>query len=79
MLVRTTVRLDDDVAAAAQRLQHERRIGLSEAVNELARAGLSAHPERKQFEQRTRAMGLTIDVSHVAEVLELIEDDERET
>jgi Arc/MetJ family transcription regulator len=75
--MRTTVRLDDDVAAAALRLQDERRIGLSEAVNELARAGISARPDHQQFEQRTRALGLTVDVSNVADALELIDDDER--
>ena len=64
---------------AAQRLQQERRIGLSEAVNELARAGLSARPEQREFRQRTRPLGLAIDVSNVAEVLELIGDDERGT
>jgi hypothetical protein len=31
--MRTTVNLDPDVAAAAERLRAERNIGLSEAVN----------------------------------------------
>ena len=39
--MRTTVRLDPEVAAAAERLRRERNIGLGEAVNELARAGLA--------------------------------------
>ena len=38
--MRTTLSLDDDVAAAVQRLREERHLGLSEAVNELVRAGL---------------------------------------
>jgi DNA-binding transcriptional LysR family regulator len=38
--MRTTLSLDDDVAAAVQRLREERNLGLSEAVNELVRAGL---------------------------------------
>jgi predicted transcriptional regulator len=72
--MRTTVRLDDDVAAAVERLQRERHIGMSEAVNTLARAGLRAHhPPRQAFRQRTSKLGLTVDVSNVAEALELLD------
>jgi hypothetical protein len=74
--MRTTVKLDDDVAAAAEQLRRERHIGLSEAVNELARAGLRRRPvARKRFRQRTRPIGLRIDVSNVAEALELLDRD----
>jgi predicted transcriptional regulator len=73
--VRTTIRLDDDVAAAAEQLRRERHIGLSEAVNALAREGLRAqHPARRTFRQRTSTLGLRMDVSNVAEALELLED-----
>src|SRR4051794_32418857 len=40
--MRTTVTLADDVAAAVDRLRREEGLGLSEAVNKLARAGLTA-------------------------------------
>lgn len=74
--MRTTVRLDDDVAAAAERLRRQRNIGLSEAVNELARAGLAAVDRpRTPFRQRTRALGVRVDVSNVAEALELLDDE----
>lgn len=76
--MRTTVRLDDDVAAAAERLRRERHIGLGEAVNELARAGLAhRNAERKPFRQRTASVGLRVDVSNVAEVLEVLDDVDR--
>ena len=75
--MRTTVRLDDDVASAAEQLRRERNIGLSEAVNELARAGLRVRPARTEFQQRTESLGLRVEVTNVAEVLELLEDDER--
>jgi Arc/MetJ family transcription regulator len=75
--VRTTIKLDDDVAAAAQRLQRQRQIGLSEAVNELARAGLRARPSRRRFRQRVCRLGLRLDVSNVAEALELLEARDR--
>lgn len=69
-MVRTTLSLDDDVAAAVQRLREERHIGLSDAVNELIRAGLAAPARRSTFRQRTANLGLRIDVSNVAEALE---------
>jgi hypothetical protein len=73
--VRTTIRLDDDVAAAAEQIRRERNIGLSEAVNQLARAGLRAdRPARRTFQQRTSNLGLHVDVSNVAETLELLDD-----
>ena len=77
--MRTTVNLDPDVAAAAERLRAERNIGLSEAVNELARAGLRAKPAARPFRQRARALGLRVDVSNVAETLDLLDSDDRES
>jgi hypothetical protein len=71
--MRTTVNLDDDVAAAADQLRRDKHISLSQAVNELARAGTSAKVERKPFVQRTENMGLLIDVSNIGEVLEFLE------
>lgn len=75
--MRTTVNLDPDVAAAAERLRAERNIGLGEAVNELARAGLRAGPKHKPFRQRTRTIGLRVDVSNVAEALDLLDSEDR--
>jgi hypothetical protein len=73
--VRTTIRLDDDVAAAAEKLRREENIGLGEAVNRLARAGLrAARPGSRRFRQRTSSLGLRVDVSNVAEALELLDD-----
>jgi Arc/MetJ family transcription regulator len=76
--MRTTINLDPDVAAAAERLRAERHLGLSEAVNELARAGLRSRQARKPFRQRSRDIGVRIDVSNVAEALETLdaEDDQ---
>jgi hypothetical protein len=74
--MRTTVNLDPDVAAAAARLRVERNIGLSEAVNELARAGLRTRPEPRPFRQRTYGLGLRVDVSNIAETLELLDTED---
>jgi Arc/MetJ family transcription regulator len=74
--MRTTLSLDDDVAAAVQRLREERHIGLSDAVNELIRAGLAAPAERAPFRQRTADLGLRVDVSDVADALERLDGPE---
>lgn len=67
------MRLDPEVAAAAERLQRERHIGLGEAVNELARAGLERGQRTTRFRQRTANVGLKIDVTNVADALEQLD------
>jgi hypothetical protein len=71
--MRTTVEFDDDTAKAVERVRHEEGLGLSEAVNELIRRGLLPRPERRRFEQQTRPLATRIDVSNVAEALEVLE------
>ena len=73
--MRTTVRLDDDVATAAQRLSQARRMSMSQAVNELAREGMRVNKVRRPFTQETAQMGMEqIDISCVAEALEMIDN-----
>lgn len=72
--MRTTVKLDHDVAKAVEQLVRERGLGLSAALNQLARAGLTA--ERKASRPvhlHTQDLHLRIDVSNVAEALEAAE------
>jgi len=71
--MRTTVTLDNDVAAAVGRVRRERGIGVSEALNELARAGLMVKRQRRRFQQRTANLSLSVDVTNVAEVLEQLD------
>lgn len=71
--MRTTVRLDPEVAAAAERLRRERHIGLGEAINELARAGLAQKQKPTSFRQRTANVGLKVDVTNIADTLELLD------
>lgn len=71
--MRTTVTFDDDVAAAIAQLRRERSLGLSEAVNELVRNGLAKRRTHRPFRQRTRSLGLRLDVVDVAEALDLLE------
>lgn len=74
--MRTTIELDADVARAVQDLRTERGLGVSQAVNELIRRGLLPRPDASPFRQRTRSMGLRIDVSNVALALEDLEGTE---
>ena len=73
-VMRTTVSLDDDVLAAVERMRADRGLGLSEALNEIARAGLvrGVGPPAP-YVPRSAALGLKINVANVVEVLELIE------
>lgn len=70
--MRTTVVLDDDVTAAIEQLRRSDAIGLSEAVNQLIRAGLRQPRQGRRFRQRSASLGLRIDVSNVAEALETL-------
>lgn len=72
--MRTTVTLTPDVAAEVERLKLEQGIGVSEAINDLARAGMIRKKEpRKRFVQRTHDVGFLIDVTNIAEALEQAE------
>jgi hypothetical protein len=72
--MRTTITLEPDVAAAVDAVRRERHVGVSAAVNELIRSGLGRgeHP-RKAFVQRTSRMGARMDVSNIADVLEVLD------
>jgi len=75
--MRTTITLADDVAAAVDELRRREGIGVSEALNRIARAGLAPRRAQSPFRQRVSSMGrLRIDVSNVAEALEVAEGPE---
>ena len=71
--VRTTITLDADVAAALDQLRRAEGRGMSEVVNDLVRAGLSAPAARRVFVQQTADLGPGIDYTNVAEALEQLE------
>ncbi len=72
--MRTTIDLADDVAAEVARLRRERGLGLSEAVNELARAGLRVRPEPYVYEHKSYNMGAHVDLTNVGRVLDLLDE-----
>ena len=71
--MRTTVTFEPDTAAAVERVRRERGVGVSAAVNQLVREGLTRGPERRRFEQETSSMGARIDVADVVDALELLD------
>lgn len=73
--MRTTVTLDDDVAAEIERLRRVTGIGLSEAVNLLVRSGIARPTERPVYKQSATDMGQRIDVTDIGGVLELLDAD----
>jgi putative hemolysin len=74
--MRTTVVIDSDVAAAVDRLRRE-GLGVSEALNLLARRGMAKAdaPETVRYEHRTSKVGLKVDVTNVADVLDVLDND----
>ncbi len=66
--------LDDDVVRAIESLRAERRLGLSAALNELARRGMVDQGVAGQFVQQVSDGGARLDVSDVAAVLGLLEE-----
>lgn len=74
MVIRTTLTLDDDVAAEVERLRREEGIGLSEAVNRLVRQGLAMPRRRPRYEHRSADVGLKVDVTDIGAVLDLLDD-----
>jgi hypothetical protein len=65
--------LADDVTAAVEKLRRERSIGMSEAVNELVRAGLAAERQATPFRQETHDLGRGIDFANVADAIETLD------
>ena len=71
--MRTTIEFDADTAAAVEQLRRAEGLGASEAVNELIRRGMLPRPPQRPFVQRVHDLGLRIDVSNVADALEVLE------
>lgn len=71
----TTVDLQDDVAKAIADRRRATGRGLSATINDLVREGLVAQQSgRPRFVQTSTPLGLRIDVSNVAEALDLLDD-----
>ncbi|MGL5818796.1 MAG: CopG family transcriptional regulator [Phycicoccus sp.] len=72
--MRTTVNIETDVARAVEQYRRQHRVGLSEAVNQLVRDGIRATHDDYVYVHPTRDMGARVDLTNVAEVLELLDE-----
>ena len=73
-MMRTTLSLDDDVAAQLERLRRKHEMSLKELVNDALRRGLremNARPRpREPFNMKTFDMGgPRVDIDNIAEAL----------
>lgn len=74
--MRTTVEFDEDTTRAIEALRTAEGLGVSAAINELIRRGMLPRNDEPRFQQRSRPLGLRIDVSNVADSLETLEGPE---
>lgn len=71
--MRTTITLADDTNAAVEEVMRRRKVGRSEAVNELVRAALSRPEPSPGYTHQSFPMGPRVDVSNIGDVLDLID------
>jgi hypothetical protein len=71
--MRTTITFTDDVAAGLEKLRRERGLGLSEAVNDLVRAGLTTDRPTPSFQQKSHDLGAGVDYSNIGETIETLD------
>ncbi len=79
--MRTTLTLDPDVATALERRRRERGKSLKEEVNHLLRVGLLHADEptaNKPFRTEPWPGRLLMPIDDVSEVLELLDEEERD-
>jgi hypothetical protein len=80
--MRTTLTIDDDVAAQLEKLRREKKLTLRDAVNDALRRGLAAGQKpspRPRFETPTANLGklLIPSIDCYGEVLDFLEEQER--
>jgi len=76
--MRTTITLDEDVAAQLRRLMRERDITFKSAVNSTLRTGLGTTSEAQEYQVPTYAMGIRpgIDLDRALGLDAALEDEE---
>lgn len=73
--MRTTIDFQPDVEKAIDQRRRQTGKGLSETVNDLLRESLVSHDHpRSSFAVNARPMGSRIDVSNVAEALDILDE-----
>ncbi len=76
--MRTTLTLDDDVAAKLKAIVRERGISFKEAVNAALRTGLGQGRPGKPYRQQTYSLGLRpgLDLDRARGLADALEDEE---
>lgn len=76
--MRTTITLDEDVAAQLRRVMRERDLTFKDAVNSTLRAGLGTDREPRSYRLPTYRMGVRagIDLDKALRLDAALEDDE---
>jgi len=73
--MRTTITFEPDVAALVEAMRRREGVGVSEAVNRLVREAAAGSGQRSTtYVHRTADVGVKIDVTNIAEVLDLLDD-----
>ena len=76
-MMRTTLTLDDDVAATLDRLRRSRRVGLKQLINEALRRGLKEMGKRRRPGEPVRteavALGRLPSIDNISEALAVVE------
>ena len=67
--------LDDEVSAAIDRIRQDEGIGLSEALNRLAKQGLTAGEPSKRYVHRSVPLRARVDITNIGDVLDLLDDE----
>ena len=78
--MRTTVTLDEDVAAAVKRVAQERGLSFKEALNSAIRAGLRSNPANgRTYRMPSRRLGLRpdTDLTKALQLASGLDDEER--
>ena len=78
-MMRTTLTLDDDVAATLERFRRSRRIGLKQLINEALRRGLKEMGRRREPREpaRTKTVALgrlrVASIDNIGETIAIVE------
>ena len=74
--MRTTVTIADDVYAEMERLRREEGLGPSEALNLLARRGMTAPRTDYVYVHRSYPLGAKVDLTNIGEVLDMLDQED---
>jgi len=78
-MMRTTLTIDDDIAATLERLRRSHRLSLKQLINEALRRGLDDMGKRRKRREAVQTRAVTLgrmrvaSIDNIAEVLAVVE------